>query len=59
MNLIITVDTVIAHLADALNIPAWVTLAHSPDWRWMREDSPCIRRSVCFGRKAVATGIRY
>jgi hypothetical protein len=42
MDLVITVDTVIAHLAGALNIPAWVMLAHSPDWRWLRgrEDSP-------------------
>jgi hypothetical protein len=42
MDLVITVDTVIAHLAGALNIPIWVMLAHSPDWRWMREreDSP-------------------
>lgn len=42
MDLVITIDTVIAHLAGALNIPTWVMLAHSPDWRWMREreDSP-------------------
>lgn len=42
MDIIITVDTVIAHLAGALNIPAWVMLAHAADWRWMRErdDSP-------------------
>jgi Flp pilus assembly protein TadD len=42
MDLVVTVDTVIAHLAGALNIPAWVMLAHSPDWRWLRdrEDTP-------------------
>jgi len=42
MDLVITVDTVIAHLAGALAIPTWVLLPHSADWRWLRarEDSP-------------------
>jgi tetratricopeptide (TPR) repeat protein len=42
MDLIVTVDTVVAHLAGALAIPAWVMLAHAADWRWMRDrdDSP-------------------
>jgi hypothetical protein len=31
---IITVDTMLAHLAGALNLPAWLLLKHTPDWRW-------------------------
>ena len=42
LDLLITVDTSIAHLAGALGRPAWVLLHHFPDWRWMldREVSP-------------------
>jgi tetratricopeptide (TPR) repeat protein len=42
LDLIITCDTSIAHLAGALGRPTWLALKHVPDWRWMldREDSP-------------------
>ncbi len=42
MDLVITVDTLAAHLAGALGVPCWVLLQHRADWRWMsgREDSP-------------------
>lgn len=42
LDLVITVDTVIAHLAGALGRPVWVLLKQTPDWRWLldREDSP-------------------
>jgi hypothetical protein len=42
VDLVITVDTMIAHLAGALNKPVWVLLQHRADWRWMsdRNDSP-------------------
>ena len=34
LELIITVDTSVAHLAGALGTPAWVLLSNRPDWRW-------------------------
>jgi tetratricopeptide (TPR) repeat protein len=42
LDLIITVDSAIAHLAGALAVPVWVLLPYVPDWRWLlgREDSP-------------------
>ena len=42
LDLVITSDTAIAHLAGALGVAVWVALPLVPDWRWMlhREDSP-------------------
>ena len=42
LELIITSDTSVAHLAGALARPTWVVLKHVPDWRWLldRDDSP-------------------
>jgi tetratricopeptide (TPR) repeat protein len=42
MDLIISGDTAIPHLAAALGRPTWVALKHVPEWRWLldREDSP-------------------
>ena len=42
LDLVISVDTSVAHLAGALNVPVWILLAKANDWRWLleREDSP-------------------
>ncbi|MCA8988973.1 MAG: glycosyltransferase family protein [Planctomycetaceae bacterium] len=39
LDLLITVDTAIAHLAGALQTPVWTLLPHTPDWRWHWEES--------------------
>jgi hypothetical protein len=42
LDLLISIDSMPAHLAGAMNIPVWLMLQKEPDWRWMenRNDSP-------------------
>lgn len=42
MDVVISVDTSVCHLAGALDRPVWLLLAHLADWRWLleRDDSP-------------------
>ena len=45
LDLVISVDTAVTHLAGALDVPVWTLLQHNADFRWMRgrSDSPWYR----------------
>jgi len=54
LDLVITVDTAIAHLAGAMGKKVWILLATPPDWRWMkdRDDSPWYPTARLFRQKS-------
>ncbi len=42
LDLVVSIDSAICHLAGGLAVPVWLAVPHAPDWRWMlgRVDSP-------------------
>jgi tetratricopeptide (TPR) repeat protein len=56
LDLLVTADTAVAHVAGALGRPAWVMVPVVPDWRWLlnREDSPWYPTLRLFRQTAYA-----
>jgi hypothetical protein len=54
LDLLITADSMPAHLAGAMGVPTWVLLPYDADWRWMagRDDSPWYPRTRLFRQRA-------
>ena len=55
LDLVITVDTMVAHLAGALGVPVWLMLHAAADWRWLldRSDSPWYPTMRLFRQKSL------
>jgi hypothetical protein len=55
LDVVITVDTSVAHLAATLGRPTWLILPYWPDWRWLldRDDSPWYPTARLFRQTAA------
>jgi hypothetical protein len=42
LDLVITCDSALAHLAGALGVPVWLALTHTADWRWLLHRDDCL-----------------
>jgi len=59
MDLVITTDTNIPHLAGAMGKPVWILLSYNPDWRWLldRNDSPWYRSARLFRQQQIGNWV--
>jgi ADP-heptose:LPS heptosyltransferase len=55
LDLVISADTSVAHLAGALGRPTWILLPFAAEWRWLlgREDSPWYPTARLFRQPAI------
>src|SRR5205823_554218 len=55
LDLVITIDTSVAHLAGAMNKPVWILLPFNSDFRWLldRDDSPWYPSAKLFRQPAM------
>ena len=60
LDLVVSVDTSVAHVAGALGRPVWILISAAPDWRWMldRTDSPWYPTVRLFRQRSLTDGWR-